>query len=65
MIRAARVPIPAQPGRGRFPRLKGFAKVLEWAADSELFNDRSAGFPRRVPNEEDVAWMVMSKAKTA
>ena len=56
---------PAQPSKGWFPKLEGFSEVSEWAADPELFVDRSAGIPRRVPNEENVAWMVTSMAKNA
>ena len=56
---------PVQPWNGWISKLKGFAQVLEWGADSDLFTDRCAAFPRCVPNEENVAWMVMTMAKNA
>ena len=49
---------PVQPWRGWFPMLNGFTRASKWAADSELLIDKSAGFPRRIPNKEDVDWVV-------
>ena len=57
--------LPAQPWMAWFPKLKGFAGVLTWAADSDLFIDESAGFARCIPNEEDAGWVAMGIAKNA
>ena len=54
-----------QAWKGWFSEFKGSARVLEWGPDSDLFVGRSAGVPRRVPNEENAAWLVMSMAKNA
>ena len=57
--------LPARPREGRFTKLNGFTRVLRWTSYSDLFIDRSGGFPRRVPDEKNVDWVAMSMTKNA
>ena len=52
--------LPARPWRGRLPRLGGSSRVFKSAVDSDLFIERPGGFPRRIPNDANVKWVVMS-----
>ena len=55
----------AQPWEGWPPELSGFTRALKWTSDSDVFVGRPGGFPRRIPDDENVDWVAMSIVKIA
>ena len=57
--------LPAQPRKRWYPKLRDRKRVLQWTADSDLFVDRCSGYPRRVPDKENVDWAAASMSRRA